>query len=168
MDRYTVVVTVVILLVSAFIGFNFIYQPMMGELRKLERLQKEDRNKALLLDETDALGKKITTYKGRQIPRGREEIELLDRVREIADLSQVRVTALMPRPKQGLMKKGFRKYPINVLFEGSYHNLGDFVAAVESSEIYMKIDRLSFLSDSTWEEEKPLSCDVTLSIFSVP
>lgn len=167
MDKNTFIASIAIFFLGCLIGLNGIYLPKMEELRLLRDMQKEEEARARLLDEMKALEKKVTTYQERLISSGKEEIELLNRVREIAAESKVRVTSMTPIEERDRRKRKYKKFSLNISFEGDYHLLGDFVSKVENSEKVMKIDMLEFMPKGT-EEEFPLQCNLTLSIFSVP
>ncbi len=157
---------VVILLVTIFIGFNFIYAPVMKEMRGLASAVKEAEGKKELVDEAARLEEDLTRYLRRGIPPGKAEMELLDRVREIAGESGAQVTSILPQKElKGREKEGYRKYTIRISFQGSYHTLGDFISKIENSEKMMKIDSLEF--SPAKEGTSSLQCDVTLSLFSV-
>jgi len=168
MDKNILVITLVILLISVFVGFNFIYEPKVSELRQLEKMQNEEQEKGVLFEEIQGYEKKIKMYEGRWVPRGKEEIELLNRVREIAGDSQVHVASLVPQFKEEHSGKGYRKFPIVVSFEGTYPQLGDFISMAENTGTFMKIDRLEFSTTAQSESDLPLACEVTLSVFSIP
>lgn len=167
MERNLITVMLAILLGSVVVGFNFIYSPKMKELRLLEEALREENEKRVLLNETVELETKIAAYRERGMPVGKEEIELLDRIREIASEAQVRVTSMVPQEKiERGSKEGYRKFSLTISFEGTYHNLGDFIAHVEHAEKTMKIEALRF---ATIEPGQPfLRCEVTLSVFSIP
>ena len=168
MDRNMLMITAIVLTVSILIGFNFIYEPNMKELRALEQMQGEELEKKSLLDEIATYEKKIALYQKHWVPRGKEEVELLNRVRDIAAECQVQVTALTPQSKREFWGGGSRKFPIAISFEGTYHALGDFISKVESMGIFMKVDRLEFAQTSGEEGQPPLQCEVILSVFSTP
>lgn len=168
MDRNTLVVTVAIFLIGSFTGFHFVYRPKMAELRSLEQMQKEEKEKKLLGEEVASLKKKISEYREKWLPpSGKEEIELLNRVREIANGAQVRVISMVPEEVKRPRKAVYRKFSLTISFEGTYHHLGDFISKVENEERMMKIDAMEF-SILSKQVEFPLVCKVTLSLYLVP
>lgn len=166
MDRNVLGITGAILIVSIFVGFYSIYLPKTRILRELEERQNEEREKQGLLDEMETLEKKVASYRKYWIPKGREEAELLSRIRDMANNTQIHVLAILPQPKL-VSPRGYQKFPVTVTFGGTYHHLGDFVAKTESAEVFLKIERVSFTAGSKEGGETPaLICDVTLSGFS--
>ncbi len=168
MEKNISVLTLVILVISVLLGYQLVYAPKMSTLRALEELQQTERKKQLLYDELTVYEKKVASYEKRWFPRGKEEITLLNRVREMAGEAPVHITAMVPQKKEDFPSKGYRKFPIAVAFSSTYHQLGAFMAEVENTETLMKIDRLFFTTYRKEEEGPPLRCDVVLSVFSVP
>lgn len=167
MEKHTLVITLVLLLIGFVVGFQFIYLPKMEAIRSLEELQKEEEEKGVLSDEVTKLEKQLVSYEKRLFPKGKEEIELLNRVREIASDTGVRVTSIIPQEVRDKRKRTYQKFLLTISFAGTYHHVGDFVSKIESSEKVMKIDALEF-SVPHKGENPLLECDVTLSIASIP
>lgn len=168
MERNTLFATIVIFLVGSLTGFHFVYRPKIAELRSLEQMQKEEKEKSLLAEEVASLEKKIAGYREKWLPpAGKEEIELLNRVREIASETQVRVVSMVPEEIRKARKTTYRKFSLTISFEGTYHHIGDFISRVEDKERMMKIDAMDF-AISPKQEEFPLLCRVTLSLYLAP
>ena len=167
MDRNTFFASVAIFVVGCLIGLHLIYLPKMEKLRLLRDMKREEEEKQLLVSEITALEKKVAGYQEHRISPGKEEIELLNLVREIAGESKVGVTSMTPEGEREKKKKKYRKYSLTISFEGTYHLLGDFVSKIENSQKVMKIDMLEFTTSQT-PSELPLACRMTLSIFSIP
>ena len=166
MDRNTFFASVAIFVVGCLIGLHLIYLPKMEELRLLRDMKREEEERQLLVNEITTLEKKVAGYQERRISPGKEEIELLNLVREIAGESKVRVTSMAPEGEREKRKKKYQKYSLTISFEGTYHLLGDFVAKIENSQKVMKIDILEFTASQT-PDELPLECRMTLSIFTI-
>lgn len=168
MDRNTLVATIAIFLIGSLAGFHFVYRPKIAELRTLEQMQKEEKEKRLLVEKVASLEKKISGYREKWLPPlGKEEIELLNRVRETASEAQVRVIAMVPQEAKRSKKAIYRKFSLTISFEGTYHHLGDFISKVENNERMMKIDAVEF-SVPQKQGDFPLQCRVTLSLCTVP
>ena len=168
MDKNTFFASLAIFCAVCLVGLNMIYLPKMEELRVLRGMQSAEEERVKLSEEVTVLEKKVQGYQEHLLSSGKEEMELLNRVREIASESGVRVTSMTPMEDQDRgSKKKFKKFALNISFEGSYHLLGDFISRVENSDKVMKIDLLEF-SPKGQNEDFPLECNVVLSIFSIP
>ena len=144
MDRPLLTATFVILLLTAFTGVNFIYQPKADRLRQLtEALDQEEEWGALSM-EVSSLEKRLQGYDGRLMEKDKEEVELIDLVRKIANEIPVRVVSMTPESERTQDRRGPRLVFLRILFEGTYHQLGHLVAKVENSEKFMRIDSLRF------------------------
>jgi len=157
----------VVVCIGCLIGFNFIYLPKVEELRLLEKRQKEEEDKKVLHDEMIRLSNRLNSYERQSIPTGKEEIELLNSVRDIAGDAQVGVISLVPQSTYAKRKRFFEKYSLTISFSGTYHHLGDFISMVENNDKFLKIDRLEFNTVQQQEAALPLQCYVTLSIYSL-
>lgn len=166
MDRNTLFASVAIFVVGCLIGLHLIYLPKMEELRVLRERQREEENRQLLLNEIAALEKKVNAYQEHRFPSGKEEVELLNLIREIAAEAKVRMTSMTPEAEREKKKKKYRKFSLIISFEGTYHLLGDFVAKIESAPKVIKIESLEFKASQA-KGDIPLECTMTLSIFSV-
>jgi len=172
MDRNAFFTVLVILVIGCLIGFNFVYLPKMEMLRSLKEMQREERGRALLSGDIDRLKGKLSKYEKHLFTRGREETELLNLIRDIANQSGVQVTSMTPKEKRDRRKKKkkgatYQKFSLAISFEGTYHQLGDFIAMIESTDKVMRIETLAFLTVQK-EGRYPLRCEATLSIFSIP
>lgn len=159
MDRNILISTVVILLLTAFIGANFVYEPKSRQLRRLEQGLAEEEEFNSLSNEISSLEKRLQLYHRRLMEKGKEEVELVDRVRDIAKEVPVKVVSMVPIPvRRG---KGFDFVSLKIIFEGSYHQLGTFVAKVENSEKYIRVNSIQFSashgSDSSMVHELEVS-----------
>jgi len=164
MDKNLLISTAVILLLSAFIGANFIYEPKVRQLKNLERILAEEKELGSLLDEIATAEKRIGNYETRLMEKGKEEAELLDRVRDIANEAAVPVISITPSGQRQGGRKGNEPQFISVriLFGGSYHQLGRFIARVESSEKFMRIESIR-LTGQAGTPSKSLMPEVEIS-----
>ena len=143
MDRNLLFVSVVILLVSAFVGVNFIYQPQMTQIKALEQAFQEEEQLGELLNDISSTEKKIKVYRQRLMEKGKEETELIDRVREIANAVPVRVVAMTPGGRRAT-GRGATLVLLRISFEGTYHQIGHFVSKIENSEKFIRLESLRF------------------------
>ena len=161
MDRNLLAATVVILLLAAFTGANFIYQPKVNQLKQLTEALNQEEELGGVLAEIVSLEKRFQSYGSRLMEKGKEEVELIDRVRKITNEVPVRVVSITPSSERN-EGKGPRLVSLRILFEGSYHQLGNFVAKVENSEKLMRIESVRFATADTKMSE-PILFEVEIS-----
>lgn len=83
---------------------------------------------------------------------------LIDRVSKAADESGLKIHSLNSKP---LTKRDEFLYTIvNVNVAGTYHQLGDFVALLEGSNEFIRVERLSFKKD-----KEALSADLVIGTY---
>lgn len=145
MDRNILISVAVILLLSAFIGANFIYEPKMRQLRRLEGVLQEEEERNTLLDEIVRMEKRVQSYKRRLMEKGREEEELIARIQAIAKEVAIPVTSITPlsrKQREGTRGAEPQFISVKIQFEESYHQLGKFVATVENSQSHLRIQAI--------------------------
>lgn len=166
MDKNTLFVSIAVFFLGCLVGLNGIYLPKMEALRVLQEKQREEEERMALTDEMTVLEEKIASHQEHLITPGKEELELLNRVRDIAEESNVRVISMTPI-REREKRKRYQKFSLQISFQATYHLLGDFVSKIESSEKIMRIESLEFLPRGM-ANELPLECTMTLSIFTLP
>ena len=157
MDRNLLMAMAVVLLLAAFIGANFIYQPKVNQMKQLTAALDQEEELGTLSTELTSLEKRLQNYDSRLMEKEKEEAELIDQIRKIANEVPVRVLSMTPESE----RKGPRMISLRVSFEGTYHQLGNFVAKVENSEKFMKIDSLRFTT--VGRTSKPIVFEVEVS-----
>ena len=151
----------VVLLLGAFIGANFIYQPKVNQMKQLTAALDQEEELGTLSTELTSLEKRLQNYDSRLMEKEKEEAELIDQIRKIANEVPVRVISMTPESERSDNREGPRMISLRVSFEGTYHQLGNFVAKVENSEKFMKIDSLRFTT--VGRTSKPIVFEVEVS-----
>ena len=144
MDKNIWLATAALLFVSALVGMNGIYQPKKTQLTQMEQAVQQEEELDSLAAEVSSLEKRLQTYSHRLMEKGKEETELIDRVREIANGIPVRVLSMKPSTGSKQAQQGLLLVSLQLTLEGSYHQLGAFVAKVENSEKFMRVDSIRF------------------------
>ena len=166
MDRNLLMAMAVVLLLAAFIGANFIYQPKANQMKQLTAALDQEEELGTLSTELTSLEKRLQNYDSRLMEKEKEEAELIDQIRKIANEVPVRVISMTPGSERSDNRKGPRMISLRVSFEGTYHQLGNFVAKVENSEKFMKIDSLRFTT--VGRTSKPIVFEVEVSTLQRP
>ena len=165
MNRNLLVPTTVILLLAFFIGANFIYQPKVNQMKQLTAALDQEEELGTRSAEVSSLEKRLQSYESRLMEKEKEEAELIDRIRKIANEVPIRVLSMTPESERSGDRKGPHFISLRIVFEGSYHQLGHFVAEVENSEKFMRVDALRFTAAEN-RAAKPIIFEVGISTLS--
>ncbi|MEW5766557.1 MAG: type 4a pilus biogenesis protein PilO [bacterium] len=139
-----------VLLLGVIIYFAYMYTPL-GVTRpawwqfaiKIDNLEKERERKQIKLDEAERVAESLPQLKKRheelqeqlayaqeKMPKEKEMPELLRRVTEAADQSDLDIHLFHPEEIE--TKETYIEVPIKMEVSGTYHNLGSFLSQVGS------------------------------------
>ena len=162
MDRNVLISTAVVLLLSAFVGVNFVYKPQTVDLKSLEQAVKHEQELGDLTNDVSSMEKRLKVYRSHLMEKGKEEEQLIDRVREIAREVPVRVISMVPSSVSKSERRGSNFVSLRIIFEGSYHQLGTFISKVENSEKFMQVGSIHF-SVPLGNSSQPITHEVEIS-----
>lgn len=132
-----VVINVVIIALVSVIGGVFIYKPFASKNRVIRENILIERDKNLLIGKIKALDKYLKVY-DKRIPEGVGVSWLLGEISNMASKEQVEVSSIKPdNPEDyGLYTKLF----VVVDVATTYSQLGRFIAGIESSGKFLKVE----------------------------
>lgn len=135
-----VIVSAVIIISALAIGAMFIYTPFNNKSRSLREDILKERDKNILIGRIKALNKHLKIY-DKRIPEAGGVSWLLSEVSNIASKERIDVASIKPgNPEDyGLYTKLF----VIVDAVSDYNQLGKFIASVESSEKFLKIESVN-------------------------
>lgn len=143
--------------VALWIGFNYIYKPGMNNLKRLnEELNNESANKEI--------AKRLSVYQNvfagqkKYFGRNSDVLWLMDTVSQAANKAGLKIVSLNAQPQATCSY--FSVNSVNLVVSGTFHQMGDFVASIESIKGFVRIERLFFTKNST-----ELSATVTISTY---
>ncbi len=132
-----------IVALSGFLGYHSIYMRAQAELRALgdqqtheQKTQEVRAQLAASLNDMERLRKRL--------PQAPEAEDLMRQVSHLAQESEGQLTALEPQSPASLTD--FPRLAVNVQFRSSYHRLGAFLSALESSPMFLKVEDLDVVS----------------------
>ncbi len=138
-NKLIIVSTVIVVLVLA-IGAMFIYLPFTYKNKSLRADILKERDKNLLIGKIKALGKYIKVY-DKKIPDAEGVSWLLSEVSNRASKERIEISSIKPgNPENyGL----YTKLSVIVDMSSTYNQLGEFIAGIESSGKFMKIESVN-------------------------
>lgn len=136
----TIILTAGVVVVTLFIGVIFIFIPFLSKSKafRAEILNERDRN--VLIGTVRALGKHLKVYEKR-LPEGRGVSWLLSQVSDMASGENIEIASIKPGTpeKRGLYTKLYVEMDIT----STYHQLGMFISKIESSEKFLRVERIN-------------------------
>jgi Tfp pilus assembly protein PilO len=153
-DNSFAILTSVIVAVTLLSGALFIYVPFLNKNKSLrsEILYERDRN--VLLGEIRALNKHLKVYRKRTLS-AKDASWFLGEVSDMARKENIEISSVKPGVPEdrGIYTK------LNIIMEtmSSYHHLGKFLSRVESSEKFLRVEKINIKrvdADPQFDKEK--------------
>lgn len=138
LDRLTIL-TAVIITITFIAGLFFIYMPFRNKNMSLrtEILYERDRN--ILIGKIRALNRHYRAY-SKRIPETRTVSWLLNEISDMASKEKIQVLSVKPGMSED---RGMYTRLLVVLdVVSTYHDIGRFIANIESSEKFLKIETI--------------------------
>lgn len=134
------IVSIAIAALILVVGAIFIYKPFSDKTKSLRSEILKERDKNVLIGKIRAIGKHLRVY-DKRIPEQGGVSWLLGEVSNMASREHIEIPSIKPgNPEDyGLYTKLF----VMVDIACSYDQLGKFIAMVESSEKFLKIESLN-------------------------
>ena len=138
-NKLVIVSAIIIVLVLA-IGAAFIYMPFTYKNKSLRADILKERDKNILIGKIKALSKYIKVY-DKKIPDAGGVSWLLSEVSNMASKERIELSSIKPgNPENyGL----YTKLSVIVDMTSTYNQLGRFIAGIESSEKFLKIESVN-------------------------
>jgi Tfp pilus assembly protein PilO len=133
-------INVVIAVLVVTVGFTFIYLPFTNKNKALRVDILKERDKNILIGKIRAMSKHIKIY-DKRVPEGMGVSWLLGEISSKASKEQIEVSSIKPgNPEDyGLYTKLF----VIVDMASTYNQLGRFIAEIESSEKFLKVESIN-------------------------
>jgi len=135
-----VIVNAIILVLVLVIGAVFIYLPFTNKNKMLRADILKERDKNILIGKIKAMSKYLKVY-DKIVPKGAGVSWLLGETSNIASKEHVEISSIKPGNSEdyGLYTKLF----VIVDVASTYNQLGRFVAGIESSEKFLKVESIN-------------------------
>jgi Tfp pilus assembly protein PilO len=159
--------TVVIIAVSAVgiaLYFNFVILPMARNVfetsAKVGQVQSELKDseddisgKDKFLRDIETYNTKVDSYE-KMLPAEKEIPTLLEHLSEIAKSSNVLIVEIVPgaqtaKDKAKSQDQSYQEVPILINARSGYHELGKFIARLENSDRFMKVEDISIKANKS-------------------
>lgn len=164
--RKDILIVAGIILLSLIVANKSIYQVQKRQINSLKGEIKEEETKNRLIKEVVALDKKMESYQKR-LPLRRDISWLMGRITPLARGTQTKIISFQPREigKQD----GYLHMSLAVKISGDYHELGEFLGKIESTEEFIKIDSFTLnvagMAGGQGKEDKPVADLVVSTIY---
>jgi len=135
-NKFIIVSAIIIALVLA-IGITFIYMPLVNKSKSLRADILSERDKNILIGRIRALTKYIKVYDNR-IPDAGSISWLLSEISDIASKEHIEISSIKPGTPEGYGL--YTKLAVIVDTASTYNQLGRFIAKIESSEKFLKVE----------------------------
>lgn len=136
----TIVISLAIVVIVFFIWKQFIFRIEKIESDKLS----QEIKRAEFRNEVGRLKDVLTSYESK-IPRISDVSWLLDKVVEIADKAQIRLTFFEPMSSETYDR--YTKVAVRIRAFTTFHGLGVFIGMIESSNRFIRIDGIKVKND---------------------
>lgn len=174
-QKQAVIFVVLALLIAFVLYFNFLLKPQVvgvisifGKMRKmssdLKNAEKEIGKVERYKKDIAAYDEKVSRYE-KMLPVKQEIPSLLDKLSDMARGSGVKIVGIAPEiPKGPAEGKNlvYQAIPILIKAKSGYHELGEFMAKLESSDRFMKVADIIIKANSA----APQKHDIELLILT--
>jgi len=132
-----IIVSALIVVITLAIGVFFIFMPFLNNRKSLRANILNERDRNALLGTVRALDKHLKVYEDR-VPEGRGVSWLLNEVSDMAAKGKIEVSSIKPgSPEDG---GSYTKLYVTLDTISDYHQLGKFIASVESSGKFLRVE----------------------------
>lgn len=148
--------------ISSFIGYNFIYLPAQKEVKTIQtKISGEETSQRTQKDVVNLLDQ-IEQYRT-HLPKEPEASLLAHEVVALAQKSGVQLSTISQEPTQHFQQ--YTRVAVTLQLSTSYHQLGNFLDTLEHADHFMRVEQLSV--GHTGDDGKS-SVRVTVSTFFLP
>lgn len=135
-----VVVNIITIALLLAIGSVFIYRPFMDKTKSIRQDILRERDKNILIGKIKALTKHLKVY-DKRILRGESVSWLLGEISNMASKEHIEISSIKPASPEdyGLYTKLF----VIVDAASTYNQFARFIAEIESSEKFMKVESVN-------------------------
>ncbi len=162
----SIIVSAIVVLVTLAVGAFLIFVPFLNNRKSLRANILNERDRNALLGTVRALDKHLKVYEDR-VPDGRGISWLLNEVSNMAAKEKIEVSSIKPGSPED--RGPYTKLYVTLDTISDYHQLGKFIASVESSGKFLRVEDIKVkrldLGEDFKEEESDFSAfDASASI----
>ena len=169
--RETIILSICILLVLGYLGFNFIFEPLKAKINNLntdisiKELKLKKSYKILNQKETvEPVYKKYADYLKQKDADEQEMSALLSEIEAITGKIDIRISDMKPLRVKAI--DFYKKFSVELEAEGLLDNLTKFIHTLQSQPHFLKVERLR-LERRSMRTDK-LQCFMLISRMRTP
>lgn len=144
-------------LISIWYGYNKIYSPVTASIKQINADISRENVNIDISRRLSVLQGRLASYKG-YFAKETDILWLIDKVSKAAKDAGLEIISLKSQPLVPL--RSFLYGTVNLTVRGTFHQLGDFVAKIESSKEFLRVERLSFKKDKDF-----LDADIVIGTY---
>ncbi len=157
------IVNALILVVALFIAVK-IYNAQMRTVASLQEKKNSEMEKNKVLEDLGVLDKKVRKYT--EFINNKDMSSVITILGELAKESSVEIKSIRPVGEE--TKPLYDRYPYELKLEAdSYHNIGNFIARLESHSYIFLVDSAAILPIERHQENEPDKVTVDLRISTI-
>lgn len=157
------IANITILVVALFIAAK-IYQVQMQKISLIQKQADEELKKNQLLKNIGERANKLKAYA--DSINNKDLSSIINTIGELAVVSGVEVTSIRPASEQAEEAKVFTRYPYELkLAADNYHNIGNFIAQLESHKDIFLVESITISPVSGYGSSVPdkINADLRMS-----
>ena len=135
-----VVLSVTVIFVTLWVGVNLIVKPAQARRKLAQAALAEERQKSELVRQIQAQLDRMEAWQHRLLSGGQTTEWLVGEATRLANEAGVRVSSINPQAVTRF--EGAAKFAVSLEVESGYHNLGQFLGAIESASQIIQVERL--------------------------
>lgn len=149
LDKYkNQIFNIAVIILAAFIAFNFIYKKQLQEIGVSKRRQVAEEEKNRVLEDISQLEIKINTY--RNLLTKKDTSAIIEVITNMAKEAEVKIVSIKPGREQEY--PDYIKSAFELLIEvTNYHALGKFISKLENYQDPYIVDGLDIISSTEVE-----------------
>lgn len=136
-----IILSVIIATFTLIIGVVFICMPCLDQNKSLRDTILQERDKNVLIGNIRALGKHLKVYEKKIPAEGRGVSWLLGKVSDLAADEHIDISTVRPGTPENW--GAYTKLYVIVETVSTYHQLGRFIAKVESFEKFLQVEKIN-------------------------
>lgn len=150
-NKITLVICLLMFIVAIFVGYNYIYSPQIQRIedKKVQFVKEIEKNK--IAYKIHGVRQKVDKYL-KYFPTSSDASWLISEVSSKVKKADVDLLSIKPSSI-----KHFKDYDIiSVILQlrGSFHNVGEFISKLESSNILLKVSSINVIGRRIYEREE--------------
>ncbi|MBL7130171.1 MAG: type 4a pilus biogenesis protein PilO [Candidatus Omnitrophica bacterium] len=163
-QKKDIIVFILIIVLAFFIGYNGLYKYYLGRIDDAKRQIEEEKKKNDISGIIGILDRKMQAYQKKVFPTT-EITQLLDKVSELAKEAGIGIETFNPLP--AAYKDQYVELSLTVPIRCEYHQLGEFLSLIESSEKFIWVKELIMKKSTVTSRQEAVTPKIDLTISGI-